>query len=160
MLRLNYRATYTFSSLDIGDMADSEQIVYECWANRPSGWTAKCRDFFAGNDPATSVELALDIIGLSLISVSQGGKRWPVAGREGAEALREAIESQNPGYGDEFILNLAIAIFDRQTRRENERSKNSGEPSPGSSDGNGSENTNGRTAPLPEPEPAAPSPEN
>lgn len=135
MLKLNYRATTTFSSADIKDMADNEPILYEVWANRPDGWTATCKAFFEAD--GENAELALDVVGLSLVSVGQGGERWPVAGREGAVELRDSVEAQNPGYGDYYIRSLALAIFDQQVRREDERLGNSETPLPASVNGNG-----------------------
>jgi len=126
MLNLKYRATATFTSADIKDLAENEPIFYEVWANRPDGWTAKCKAFFESNGDDT--ELGLDVVGLSLVSVAQDGEKWPCVGRDGAQALRESIEAQNPGYGDYFIRNLTVAIFDQQISREDSRLGNSSEP--------------------------------
>lgn len=128
MLKLKYKATTTFTSADIGDMAEPE-IIYHVWANRPDGWTDKCMAFFKeGEKGRYDTDLALDIVGLSLTAVEQDGERWPVEGREGAEALRDSVEEQNPGYGDAFIHRLAISIFDQQIKRENDRLGNSEKP--------------------------------
>lgn len=137
MLKLNYKATCTFTSIDLKDMAESKPITYEVWANRPDGWTATCKAFFESG--GESEELALDIVGLSLVSVAQAGERHPCAGREGAETLRDTIEAQNPGYGSYFIRSLAVAIFDQQIKREDERLGNSSKPSPPSGDGSNHE---------------------
>lgn len=132
-IELTYRATTSFSSDDIRDVADNEPLVYEIWANRPTGWTAKAKAFLESG--ADNVDLALDIVGLSLVAVSQAGQRYPCAGRGGAEALRETIEAQNPGYGDDFIRTLAVSIFDQQLKREDARLGNSKTPSAQSADG-------------------------
>lgn len=137
MLKLNYKATTTFTSADIKDLADNEPITYEVWANRPDGWTAAYKAFFESE--GDSAALALDALALSLVAVSQGGERWPIDGRDGAAALRDSVEAQNPGYGDYFVRNLAMAVFDQQIQREDRRLGNSEAPLPASKNGNGRE---------------------
>lgn len=127
MIKLNYKSTYTFTSLDIFDYADTEPITYEAYARLGSDWAAKAREWLV-NDPE-NVETALDIVGLAIVSVSQGGERFALHGRAGAEALRATIEADNPGYGDTFIKHLALGHYALHFRRGEERLGNSEKPS-------------------------------
>lgn len=133
MIKLNYNPTYTFSSVDVFDYADTEPITYEAHARQSSEWAAMCREWVA--DGAVDVERALDIVGLAIVSVSQNGERFPLAGRAGAEALRAAIEESNPGHGDTFIRHLALGHYSLHFRRAEERLGNSRTPSAQSAGG-------------------------
>jgi len=78
----------------------------------------------------------LQIVGLALVSVSQNGERWPIDGLDGAKELRDAIEAENPGYGDQFIRHLALAHYNYHFRRLDDLLGNSEAPSAQSADGN------------------------
>ena len=126
MLNIKYNATLSFTSIDIRDFSDSDLITYEVWANRPDKWVSICKKFFNGG--SEDVELALDIIGLSLVSTSQNGERWSCGNRTNAVALHEHIESQSPDYGDKYIKGLAMHIFDQVIKNEDKRLGNSDAP--------------------------------
>lgn len=127
MIKLNYKSTYTFSSLDVFDYADTEPIIYEACARLGSDWAAMARNWML--DDPDNVDKALEIIGLAIVSVSQGGERFVLNGRAGAEALREAIEVDNPGHGDTFIKHLALGHYALHFRRAEERLGNLEKPS-------------------------------
>lgn len=56
---------------------------------------------------AADVAKARDILGRVFLAVSQDGLEWyPIAGPEGIEAFWQALEEQNPGTADDFILVL------------------------------------------------------
>lgn len=129
---LRYNATHSFTGQEIGD-AGAPEMVYGCRAYRADGWTDKVIAFFEGEGQDT--DLALDVVGLSLVWIEQDGERYPITDRDGAVALQEAIEEQNPGYGGIFIRRLAVAVYDQQSKFENERLGNSVRRSEPSDDG-------------------------
>lgn len=133
-MKLAYKPTYKFTSLDIFDAADSDPITYEAHARQSGEWAALYQEWSKSDYEDT--DRALDLIGLALVSVSQNGERWPINGREGAEALRAAVEADNPGYGDLFIKHLAIGHYNFHFRRLDELLGNSKTPSASSADGN------------------------
>ena len=135
MIKISYQPTYTFTSLDVFDYADSEPITYEAHARQSAEWAALCQAWLkAGFE---DVEQAIQIVGLAIVSVSQNGERYPISGIDGARALRDAVEAGNPGCGDAFIKHLALGHYNYHFRRADERLKNSREPSALSTDGNG-----------------------
>lgn len=144
VIKINYKPTYKFSSFDIFDAADSEPITYEAHARLPGEWAALHVAWRNGNYEDTNQ--ALDIIGLALVSVAQGGERWPIEGRAGAEALRDAVEADNPGYGDQFIKHLALGHYNYHFRRLESLLGNSEAPSASSADGSSPNTSSGATA--------------
>lgn len=132
MLTLVYSPTYKFTSKDIFDYTDTP-ITFEAYARQSPEWT-KLFLAWEAND-YQDVGQALDLVGMAIVSVSQNGQRSPLNGREGAEALRAAIEAAAPGYGDTWIKHLARGHYFYHYRRAEEALGNSSEPSPTSSDG-------------------------
>ena len=132
MLTLVYNPTYQFTSKDIFDYTDTP-IAFEAHARQSPEWTKLFLTWEAGD--YQDVGQALDLIGMAIVSVSQNGQRSLVNGRQGAEALRDAIEQAAPGYGDTWIKHLARAHYFYHYRRADEALGNSSEPSPTSSDG-------------------------
>lgn len=125
MLNLTYKPTYTFTSADIFDYSDT-QLRFEAPARLPGEWAALCRQWV--KEGAEDVGRALEIVGMAIIAVSQDEEiegeeptvvthRYPIQGREGAEALREAIEAGSPGHGDTFIKHLALGHYNLHFRR-------------------------------------------
>lgn len=132
MITLHYKPTYIFSSLDIFDYADTEPIIYEAYARQSPNWAMLCRDWL--KDESEDVERALEIVGMAIVSVEQGGEKFQLHGIEGAKALRDAVEAENPGYGDVFVKHLALGHYALHFRRLDERlgnSPNGLEPSSG-----------------------------
>lgn len=144
MIKINYKPTYSFTSLDIFDYADTDPITYEAHARQSPEWAALCRDWV--RDGAEDVSRALEIVGLAFVSVSQDGQRYPLDGLNGAEALRAAVEADNPGYGDQFIKHLALAHYNYHFRRLDDLAGNSAGPSARSADGKRRSKSNGATA--------------
>lgn len=144
MLNIKYRATYTFTDRDIGDISDNEPIIYEVWANRKDGWSDTQDRLIKSN--FEDIETALDMIGLAVVSISQNGERFPLKGRAGAEDLHRTIEDQNPGCGDEFVCRLAIGICSQQVQYERQRLGNLDKPLPVSANGNGKKKSRAKTA--------------
>ena len=83
---------------------------------------------------------------LALVSISQNGERYPLDGLDGAEALRAAVEADNPGYGDQFIKHLALAHYNYHFRRLDDLAGNSAGPSALSAGGKRRGKSNGATA--------------
>ncbi len=137
MLKLTrINSTQTFTSAEIGDFNTEPPLVYEIHASRPEGWTVAAHKFLQTPDADT----ALNLVGLSLISVTeQGGERHPVGSRDKAEALRDSVESLGPGLGETYILHLAHSIINRQLAREEKLLGNSETLSPASDDGESDE---------------------
>lgn len=132
MFKLSYKASFTFSGRDIGD-AGGPDITYQCWINRPEGFYDNIVAFADSN--GQDLEAAYQIIGKCLIAISQDGERWPIGSIDQARALRDSVEAQSPGYGDEYIKNLAWAIYQQRKVEEEKRLGELEAPSPVSNNG-------------------------
>lgn len=131
MIKLNYHLTYTFTGRDIQDPA-APDLIYKARVHRPAGWTKQVIEFNKDRSP----KLAYQIIGGLIISISQDGIEYPM-NVEQAEALRNTIEEQNPGMGDEYICVLAWGIYVKHVDYEDDRLKNLPEPLSVSENGSG-----------------------
>lgn len=126
MINLVYNATYTIAAEELFD-AGGDGIQYEVHSRQSGEWAAACRDWLrAGGDDTGA---ALDIIALAFVAVRQNGERWALGSREQAEALRDAIEAQAPGYGDQFVRHLALAHYNHHFARLERQLGNSKLPS-------------------------------
>jgi hypothetical protein len=131
-MKLIYNPTYEFNSADIFDNSEPP-ILYEAHSRQSPEWAALCREWL--RDGAEDASRALEIVGRAIVSVSQNGEKFPLAGREGAEALREAIEANSPGYGDTFIKHLAIGHYNYHFNQLDDKLGNWPGPSLPSGDG-------------------------
>lgn len=114
MIKLNYNATVEITSHDMKDMSEPK-LIYVVWRNRPMGWTDAVSKFL---DDAENIDLALDVVALTVVTVSDGGKPQPVRTADKARELMDAIEAGNPGYGQAYIFRLANNLIDVQLARE------------------------------------------
>lgn len=124
-----YNTTTIFTSRDIRDAATDPPLIYEVYTNRPAGFSEAIQQFYQ----TQTVENALKVIGLALVSVSVYGvedSRQPIGSAEQARELMEAIERMAPGQGEGYVIQLARGIFGQQIDREEQRLKNSAAPSP------------------------------
>ncbi len=132
-IKLEYNSTYEFTTADFYSAADPP-ITFESNVRLTPKWARMIQDFI--DIDSDRVEDAIEIIGVSIISVSQGsGPKFPVGNSEGAWALHAAIEKTNPGQGDDFIIGLARGHYHHHFRKIVELSGNSDEPSSPSDDG-------------------------
>ncbi|GIK36569.1 MAG: hypothetical protein BroJett011_04020 [Chloroflexota bacterium] len=121
MIKLNYTPTYQFSSAEIFDATD-QPLEFAAHSRLPAAWAALAKAWItSGSEDA---DVALTLVGMALVSVSQDGETYPIAGREGAEALRDAIEAASPGFGETFIKHLALGHYHLHFRRLEQRLKN------------------------------------
>lgn len=116
--QLKYNPIFRFSSGQIFDATETP-LSFEAHTRQSSEWAALAHEWIRGG--AEDVERALDLIGMAIIAVSQEGQRYPLGGREGAEALRTAIEESSPGSGDTFIKHLALGHYHLHFRTLEER---------------------------------------
>lgn len=131
-ISLKYNSTYEFTTADFYSAADPP-ITFESNVRLTPKWARLIQDFIDAD--SDRLEDAIEIISVSIISVSQGGKKFPVGNSEGAWALHAAIEKTNPGQGDDFIFGLARGHYHHHFRRIVELSGNSDGPSSPSDDG-------------------------
>lgn len=118
MINLVYNATYWIRAEELFD-AGGEGIEYEVLSRQSGEWAAMARDWLRNG--AEDAGRALDLVALAFVAVRQNGQTWPLGSREQAEALREAIEAQNPGHGDTFICHLALAHYNHHFARLSDR---------------------------------------
>lgn len=133
-LKISYNTTTTFTSREILDAATDPPLVYEVYTNRPAGFSEAVQQFYRDK----TVESALKVVGLALVSVSVHGvkdSRQAIGSIEQARELMAAIERMAPGQGEPYALQLARGIFGQQVDREERLLKNSAAPSPPSGDG-------------------------
>lgn len=133
---IKYNPVYSFTSDDIAsEMWDFglEGVIFTCLTYRPAGWTEKVRKLFDNEDS----DLACEVVGDILIKLEQGENTHLIGSIEQAKALMKDIDRQAPGHGPMFIRSLAFALFDRQTKMEQDRLKNLPQPLPVLENGNG-----------------------
>lgn len=113
-IKLNYNATYTFTSAEIYD-ATQPILIFTAITRPTTQWANLYRTWIkAGAEDASQ---AIEIVGRVIVGVEQDGQYFAIEGREGAEALHAAIEEASPGYGDAFIINLAIGHYNLHFNR-------------------------------------------
>jgi hypothetical protein len=132
MIKLNYNPTYIFTTADVFDNTEPP-IIFESPSRLSPEWAAMTRNWI--RDGAKDIGQALEIVGLAIVAVSQNGERFPLEGREGATALRKAIDLSSPGYGDTFIKHLALGHYNYHFNRLEDKLGNSRQPSPVSGGG-------------------------
>lgn len=126
-IKLNYNITESFTSAQMGDYADPP-LSYKVWRNRPDGWTEVASAFLeaekarheGGVDISEhNVKLALEVVGLSLISVDDGDKTHAIGSAKKARELTRAVEqATDAAYSYRYIIALADTIVTRQIERE------------------------------------------
>lgn len=154
-IKLNYNITEEFTSAQIGDYAEPP-LTYKVWRNRQAGWTEAASAFLEAESARReggvaisehNVKLALEVVGLSLISVDDGEKTHAIGGAKKAGELKKAAEqAADASYGDRYIIALADAIITRQIEREKKMVENLKKSSPPSGAGAAIEPSNGKTA--------------
>ncbi len=133
-INLTYNSTYEFTTADFYSAADPP-ITFESNTRLTPEWARLIQAFL--DTDKDNLEDAIEITGVSIVSVSQdGGPKFPVGNVEGAWALHAAIEKTNPGQGDDFIIGLVRGHYHHHFRKIVDLSGNSEMPSPPSDDGN------------------------
>lgn len=132
--KLTYNPIYEFTTADYNDATDPP-LIFEAHVKPRIEWGDLVGEWILDTDAKDS-EKALALVGHAIISVSQNGDKYLLNGIDGAYALRDAIESENPGLGDTFILNLALGHYNVHYRRLSKIRKNLGKLLPDSDDGN------------------------
>ena len=127
-MKLNYTSKRTITTADLFDACDPP-LIFEVRTRPPKGWAQIDLDF--SETDHTDVELAKRMIAGVFLTVSeiqtveedkkeedenpdyrevypiQTGEVYPIQTVEQVEALQQAIESENPGYGEDFLLTIA-----------------------------------------------------
>ncbi len=132
-IKLSYNPTYEFTTADYGDLTDPP-IKFEALTNPGPEWSDLRGPWVLELDEKHLSD-ALRMIGLSIVSVSQNGTKWPIHGLEGARALRDAMETAKQGEGNAFIMRLVLGHFNHRWQKLRDLSGNSEEPLPVSDDG-------------------------
>jgi hypothetical protein len=103
-MKLNYSHKRTITTADLFDACDPP-LMFEVRTRPPKGWAQIDLDFDTSGHE--NVELAKKMIAGAFLTVSDGENVYPINTVKQVEALREAIESENIGYGDEFLCTIA-----------------------------------------------------
>lgn len=103
-IKLNYSYKRTVTTADLFDACDPP-LVFEVRTRPPREWAKLNNEFEADN--CNDVELAKRLIAMAFLTVSDGETFYPISTPEEVEALRQAIEDDNPGYGNDFLITVA-----------------------------------------------------
>ena len=52
------------------------------------------------------IDLAMTLVSQAFVNVGQNGEVWKLGSLDTVKELRDSIEGQNPGHGDEFIITI------------------------------------------------------
>lgn len=133
-IKLTYNSTYEFTTVDFYSAADPP-VTFESNVRLTPKWARLIQAFL--DTDSDHLEDAIEIVGASIVSVSQsGGPKFPIGNVDGAWALHAAVEKTNPGQGDDFIIGLVRGHYHYHFRKLVDLSGNSDEPSSPSDDGN------------------------
>jgi len=103
-MKLKYTATRHITTADLLIPADPP-IEFEVKSRPSREWAVLFREFEHGN--GKDVNQAMKLISLSFITVAQDDEIYPLGSIAAVGDLRDAIEVDNPGHGDDFICNVA-----------------------------------------------------
>ena len=103
-MKLNYVGKRTITTADLFDCSDPP-LVFEVRTRPPRNWATLFNDFESGG--ADDIEIAKKLIAMCFLTVSDGGESYKIDTEELVEAMQQAIEAENPGYGEEFICTIA-----------------------------------------------------
>jgi hypothetical protein len=103
-MKLNYTNKRTITTADLFDACDPP-LIFEVRTRPPKGWALIDLEFSKGGHE--DVELAKQMIAGIFLTVSDGGEVYPLKTIKQVEALQQAIEDENPGYGEQFLITIA-----------------------------------------------------
>jgi hypothetical protein len=113
--------THKFIGKDIEEPILSE-VEYTIYIYRPDGFNKLILSYL--NSEGDDLDNALQLVGMTLISVSQDGQSHSIGNLDNAKSLMQSIEDQAPGYGAAYIKRLAIGIYRQIDKIEDERLEN------------------------------------
>lgn len=103
-LKINYSSKRTITTADIFD-ACNPPLTFEVRTRPPREWARLNNDFEV--DGCNDAELAKTLIAMAFLTVSDGENTYPISTPEEVDDLRQAIEEDNPGYGNDFLTTVA-----------------------------------------------------
>lgn len=102
-MKIEYSPTRTITTIDLF-MACDPPIEFESRVRLTPEWARQHRLWEEAG--SKDVEMALELVGQAFVSVSQGGESYPLETKEAVQELRDAIDAQNEGAGNEFICDI------------------------------------------------------
>ena len=136
-MKLNYSNKRTITTSDLFDACDPP-LTFEVRTRPPKEWANVQREF--GESGNQDVELAKRVIAFAFLTVSDGSNTYDIRTVEQVEQLAEAIDQENPGYGDEFLTTIAWGFINNHFTYLERNLGNSPRPL-SQSNGNGPEKT-------------------
>ncbi len=101
---MKYNAKRVVTSADLFDACDPP-LKFEV-RTRPSTSWAKQNNLFE-EEGSDNPELAAKLISMAFFSISDEDETLKLDTLESVQIVRDIIESGNPGYGDNFLCNIA-----------------------------------------------------
>ncbi len=132
-MELNYSNKRTITTADLFDACDPP-LVFEVRTRPPKGWGGIENKFDKTNH--SDARLAKELIAGAFLTVSDSENTYEITTVKQVEALAQAIEDENPGYGDKFLCSIAWGFSSNYYNYLGNHLGNSLEPL-GQSDDNG-----------------------
>jgi hypothetical protein len=103
-MKLNYTNKRIVTTADLFDACDPP-LIFEVRTRPPREWARLNNEF--EDDGCQDADLARILISMAFLTVSDGENVYPISTTEQVEDLRLAIESENLGYGNDFLCTIA-----------------------------------------------------
>jgi hypothetical protein len=126
-MKLNYSSKRTITTADLFD-ACNPPLIFEVRTRPPKGWAIIDLEFSEGNHE--DVSLAKQLIAGAFLTVSDGENVYPISTIAQVEDLQQAIENENPGYGEDFLITIAWGFSRNYYQYIGDHLGNSLRPSP------------------------------
>ncbi len=126
-MKLNYSSKRTITTADLFD-ACNPPLIFEVRTRPPRGWAKLQLEFDDSNHE--DAKLAKQLISMAFLTVSDGENTYPIETVSQVEDLAQAIENENPGYGDEFLRTIAWGFSTNHYNYLGDHLGNSLEPLP------------------------------
>ena len=103
-MKLNYSSKRTITTADLFD-ACNPPLIFEVRTRPPREWARLNNEF--ETDDCNDAELAKTLIAMAFLTVSDGENVYPISTPEEVDELRQNIEDDNPGHGNDFLTTIA-----------------------------------------------------
>ena len=102
-MQIKYNPIRTITTADLFIACDPP-ITFDVKARLSPAWAIKSREWEESDSP--DIDTAIELMSESFVSVAQDNETFPLTSIKAVQSLRDSIEQDNEGYGDEFIIHL------------------------------------------------------
>ena len=102
-MRIKYNPTRIISTADLFIACDPP-IQFEVKVRLTPEWAIKAREW--DESEGEEIETAIELMSEAFLNVSQDSETFPLNTIKAVKGLRDSIEKDNPGYGNEFIKTI------------------------------------------------------